>query len=72
MASSETQKTLRRPQNKSQKRQEAGDCRWSRKDESLRETSEFLELIGQSEFRLVPEELEAFLDTLNSEGNITR
>ena len=57
MATSETQKTLRWPQNKSQTRQEAGVCRWSQKDESLRETSEFLELIGQSELRLVAQEL---------------
>ena len=52
--------------------QEAGDCRWSRKNKSLRETSEFSEFIDQSELRLVAEKLEDFLDTLYSEPNITR
>ena len=42
---------------------EAGVCRWSQKDESLRETSEFLEFIDKSEFRLVPEELYSFKNT---------
>ena len=40
--------------------QEAADCRRRRENESFKGTFEFLESIGQSEFRLVPEELEAF------------
>ena len=59
-------------QNKPQKRHKAGDCRCRRKDKSLKGTFEFLESIVKSEFRLVPEELEAFLETLHSEANITR
>ena len=51
--------------------QEAGDCRWSRKDKSLRKRSEFSESIDQSEFRLVPEKLQAFKETQYLEANIT-
>ena len=68
MATSATQT----PQKKSQIRQEAGVCRRSRKDESLRETSEFSEFIDQSELRLVAQKLEDFLNTLYSEPKITR
>ena len=60
MATSVTPKNAERPQNKPQIQQEAGDCRRSRKYKSLTETSEFLEFIEKSEFRLVPEELEDF------------
>ena len=51
------------PGKKPQTKQEAGDCRRSRKNKSLTETSEFLEFIDKSEFRLVPEELYSFKNT---------
>ena len=50
----------KRAQNKHRKRHKAADCRRRRENESFKGTFEFLESIGQSEFRLVPEELEAF------------
>ena len=63
-----------RPQNTSKedpKRHKSADFRRRRINESLKGTFEFLEFIDQSEFRVVPEELKAFLNAQNSEANIT-
>ena len=59
------------PQKKLQKRQKPADFRRRHKNKTLKWTFEFLESIDQSEFRVVAEELEAFLDTQNSEANIS-
>ena len=37
----------------------------------MKETFEFSEFIDQSEFRVVAQKLEAFIDSQNSEANIT-
>ena len=59
------------PQKKLQKRHKPADFRRRHKNKTLKGTFEFLEFIDQSEFRVVPEELEAFLDAQNSDANIT-
>ena len=53
-----------------QKRHKPADFRRRHENKTLKETFEFLEFIDQSEFRVVPEKLQPFIDVQNSEANI--
>ena len=59
------------PRKKLQKRQKPADFRRRHKNKTLKGTFEFLESIDKSEFRVVAEELEDFLDAQNPEANFT-